>query len=170
MDFERRNFFRRKMAKPEANTHILPWLNSHDVLYEACNRCDICAKSCPEKIIVKGDGGYPTIDFHKGECTFCAKCASACPEPDIFIQTTSPPWNFIANLGEQCLAKRGVACQSCQDVCETRAIRFVHQLGSTAQAIINLDDCTGCGACVSLCPTKAITIVKQDNHNLEEVV
>jgi len=48
-------------------------------IVDRCTRCGACAAACPETIITAGDGGFPAVDFHRGECTFCGACADACP-------------------------------------------------------------------------------------------
>ncbi len=60
-----------------------------------CTRCGRCRDACEMKIIVNGDGGYPTVDFHIDECTFCYQCAEVCPEP-IFIPQTNTAWQAKA--------------------------------------------------------------------------
>ncbi|MEH6453029.1 MAG: ferredoxin-type protein NapF, partial [Psychromonas sp.] len=109
----------------------------------------------PEKIIIKGDGGFPNIDFSNGECTFCKKCVDACNE-DIFDLSSSAPWQKKAQINESCLANNNVYCRSCSESCEAQALTFQLGLSSTPQIDINL--CTGCGACVAPCPTQAILI------------
>ena len=62
------------------------------------------------------------------------------------------------SIGDACFAKHNVLCQSCADVCETRAIRFRPRLGQPPLPELILDNCTLCGDCVPICPASAIAI------------
>jgi ferredoxin-type protein NapF len=162
MDLQRRNFLRGKVGA-EKKPIRLPWLIEADKFTDLCTQCEKCVASCEENIIVKGDGGFPEIDFTQGECTFCAACANACPEPlfikhDPALTVKPPPWSYHATISEQCLTYSNVSCQSCQDSCEPSAIRFQYTIGAPPTPEINLDACTGCGACVAICPSQAIGI------------
>lgn len=158
MDVQRRNWLRGRFSSPPTALH-LPWLKSAASFYNDCTRCGECQRACPERIIVRGDGGFPEIDFENGECTFCARCTQACPEPLFEFDPGHPPWNYIASIGQSCLAYQGVSCQSCQDSCDVRAIKFSFQVGKTPQPRLNQEQCTGCGACVSVCPVFAISVL-----------
>ncbi|KPU83456.1 ferredoxin [Psychromonas sp. PRT-SC03] len=152
------NTAKRSLWRPKkkiSGEHLLPWLKSADVFFEKCTQCSDCLSVCPTKIIVKGDGGYPKIDFNLGECEFCAKCADICIQP-IFVDKTQPAWSKKAYINETCLATKSIYCRSCSDSCEAQALTF--QLGISALPIINNELCNGCGACVSPCPTYAIVI------------
>lgn len=143
--------------RPQAKGLPLPWALPWTQFSAGCSRCDGCIKACPEQIIVRGEGGFPTLDFTRGECTFCGQCVDACNEP-LFLLRTLSPWSLKAHIGSGCLAFGKVFCQSCQDACETRAIRFRPVVGGIPTPSIEPADCTGCGACVAGCPTQAITV------------
>ncbi|MBV7299418.1 ferredoxin-type protein NapF [Enterovibrio paralichthyis] len=151
----RRRFFLRSAAKERVQP--MPWIAGWQQFTSGCTRCGDCVRACEEKIIAVGDGGFPTVDFTKGECTFCYACAESCPE-GLFQPETSTPWQQHVAIGDACLAKKGVECRSCSDACEMGAIKFQLQLGKVAQPVITVSDCTGCGACVSPCPVNAIAI------------
>ncbi len=155
VDLSRRRLFSRKSA--EDVSPLLPWVKIADSFTDNCTRCGNCVAACETNIIVNGDGGFPTVDFSKGECTFCYQCAQACPEP-IFLQQTESPWQAKARINQNCLAEKNVECRSCSEMCDTMAIQFKLQLNKVAQPVINWDDCSGCGACVSVCPTAAIHV------------
>lgn len=152
-DANKRALFKRK--KKEVLHNLLPWINDAEKFIENCTQCAECITHCPEKIIVKGDGGFPNIDFTNGECTFCKKCVDACNE-DIFDLSSPEPWQKKALINDSCLANNNVYCRSCSESCETQALTFKVGLSATPQIDINL--CTGCGACVAPCPTQAILI------------
>lgn len=167
MDSARRNWLRGRFNHA---TDVVrpPWLLDLDNFTDTCTRCSNCISACPEHIIKAGDGGFPEIQFNHGECTFCERCADACPEHLFGEKRSEPPWDNKAVIGEKCLAMNQVSCQSCQDACEPRAIRFTPTLGRVAQPQINNDDCNSCGACVSVCPTNAITIQQPVMNTLEK--
>ena len=155
VDLTRRRLFSRKSA--EEVSSLLPWVAATDSFTDDCTRCGKCVEACETHIIVNGDGGFPTVDFSRGECTFCYQCAEVCPEP-IFLPKSESPWQAKAAIKESCLATQNVECRSCSDMCDPMAIEFKLQLNKVAQPVINLDGCNGCGACVSVCPTAAIHV------------
>lgn len=63
-----------------------------------------------------------------------------------------------ARVGDGCLARCGIVCQSCRDACPEGAIRFRPKLGRVAEPEVDLAACTGCGECVAPCPVAAIEI------------
>ena len=106
---------------------------------------------------MRGSGGYPEVDFRRGECTFCGECASACPEA-VLKNDVQPPWRLRLRVEDRCLAKRQVICQACADICDQQAISFPPQLRNVATPKVNIEDCNGCGACVSACPEDALVL------------
>ena len=135
-----------------------PWAQAG--FTDACSRCDDCLKACPTRILVRGMGGFPEVDFKRGECTFCGDCVSACPTPALDRVARAEgmaPWSVKAAVSDACLARNKVVCRTCGEACEPRAIRFRPALGGVSAPELNLDDCTGCGACVTACPVGAVT-------------
>nr|WP_284676629.1 ferredoxin-type protein NapF [Vibrio sinus] len=135
----------------------LPWLKKPAAFTDNCTQCGLCIENCPTNVIEQGSGGFPTIDFSSGECTFCYQCAEVCPEP-LFMPEQSTPWNVKAVIDQHCLAVQNIECRSCNDNCEPLAIQFTLQRSHAAIPAINTEQCTGCGACVNVCPTSSIRI------------
>lgn len=124
---------------------------------DACTSCGACVDACPENIVVAGSGGYPEIDFTRGECTFCGQCIDAC-EPQALQQNQPVTLDVNVTIGDHCLARKNVVCQACGDACEVQAIRFPPRLGAVATPVIDNESCTGCGACVAVCPENAVNV------------
>ena len=153
----RRNFLRGRVAAHRGEPRP-PWALAEGEFVNACTRCGDCARACPTRIIRQGDGGYPTVDFARGECTFCGECVAHCPTRALQRAPQQPPWPLRATIGERCLARQSVECRVCGEMCEFAAIRFVPQPGGIAAPQLDSERCTGCGACVAPCPTAAITV------------
>ena len=151
--WSRRAFIR---AKPNGAPPLRPpWAKSEQEFLSLCSRCDACAMVCPTRLIVRGDGGFPVVDFSRAECTFCHACVESCGQ-QAFQGAEQPPWRLSPLIREACLAKSNVVCRSCGDVCEHAAILFRPHMGRAAQPEIRLDMCTGCGACIGACPVRAL--------------
>ncbi|HEV7319019.1 MAG TPA: ferredoxin-type protein NapF [Ensifer sp.] len=123
---------------------------------EACTGCGACVERCPTGII-RLEGGFPIVDFARGECTFCGACAEACPEP-VFEAKDVRRFPHVAAVTDTCLARRHVACQSCGESCPEQAIRFRPVIGGPFLPEIDDARCSGCGACLSVCPVSAIAV------------
>ena len=143
-----------------------PWAYADSQFSGLCTRCGECLKACPEKILVKGQGGFPQVDFNRGECTFCQACLTACQEGALSADN-SPAWSVKAALEDSCLAYRGVACMTCAEQCEAEAIHFQPRIGGVPFPIIDMDTCTGCGACYKPCPSSSIRLRYTENFNPE---
>lgn len=144
--------------KPVAARRRPPWTG--DDFTDLCSRCGDCVRACPEQVLVPGDGGFPQVVFRGEGCTFCGECASACPEPVFDLAREAFQWK--ARVEGSCLALNGVHCQSCQDACEPRAIRFRPRLGRPPVPDVSEDACTGCFACAAVCPQDAIDLKQTD--------
>jgi len=153
------NLTRRALLKAEFNssqqTVRLPWVKSELEFIDKCSRCGDCMSVCPENILVKGDGGFPEVNFNKGECTFCTECVKSCTE-DLFLPLDDEPWLLKANITDDCLATKKVVCLVCGEQCEMEVISFTPKVGGVSEPILSIDECTGCGACAKPCPTNAI--------------
>lgn len=70
---------------------------------------------------------------------------------------STPETKPTACIGTGCLTLSGVMCESCADICDDQAIRFVRR-GAIKQPVLDADACSGCGECLSVCPANAISI------------
>ncbi|PJG59750.1 ferredoxin-type protein NapF [Aeromonas cavernicola] len=156
IDLARRGLLRGKIGATPPVVQ-LPWSVDWSAFVSGCTRCGDCLTACPEQIVVLGEGGYPTVDFLRGECTFCQQCATVCKAP-LFRPTTEAPWRYKAHIEASCLASAQVFCQRCQDSCEPRAIRFIPELGRVPTPTVDDQRCNGCGACVQDCPVGSIKV------------
>ncbi|PSW19595.1 ferredoxin-type protein NapF [Photobacterium sanctipauli] len=154
---------RRLLTRRRPVLQRMPWVVEEDTFVDKCTRCNKCINACETQIITKGDGGFPVVDFDRGECTFCYRCADICPEL-LFHPQAEQPWQQVAQINEGCLALSNIECRSCGDMCEMQAITFKLQPGGVAKPNLETDSCTGCGACISVCPTSAITMVTNNNE------
>ena len=151
-----------------------PWALAEAAFREACTGCGDCRRACPERILVRGRGELPEVDFQRGGCTFCGACVSACPSGALVLSGASGagaapqelprdlpqdrPWDLTAVIGEDCLSLAGVTCRICEERCSARAIRFRPQLGGRSAPRVEAAACTGCGDCLGACPAGAIEI------------
>lgn len=135
-----------------------PWAVQDDAFGSSCDRCGECLSACPEGILRRGRGGYPEVDFARGECTFCAACVEVCPTGALARDACRdrPPWELKAHVDGACLARRGVACRVCEEHCEARAIRFRLAPRGSLDPRVDPGLCTGCGGCYRSCPAEAI--------------
>lgn len=176
IDHSKRAFFRRPSVlkahvTKDANSNKLlpqrpPWALQEATFVDQCTRCHECISACEEDIILIGDGGFPEIDFNRGECTFCETCIKTCKPSALFKHNDShahqQPFYFTIKIDDACLAKQKTHCQSCKDVCDPGAITMPWPTSVGHGAIqtpkINMTDCTSCGACISTCPSQSISI------------
>ena len=120
-----------------------------------CERCDDCSKACPQQIIVRGDGGFPVLDFSRAGCTRCGECIQACQVDALSADVKASLGEWVVN--ESCLPSQKITCQSCKDACDLQAISFPYT-SSSPMPVIDVNNCTGCGECVAVCPVNAIAI------------
>jgi ferredoxin-type protein NapF len=134
-----------------------PWALGEEAFLAACTRCGDCVRACPQGILLE-DGGYPRIEFGKGECTFCGDCAAACQPGALRRAEGQVPWRLLPLIGDACLARQNVMCRSCGDACAALAIRFRPQVGGAALPEVIAERCSGCGGCVAPCPARAVVM------------
>lgn len=156
----RRNFLRAKF-RPLAPEPRPPWSLAEEEFLSLCNRCGECLVTCPTGILEKGDGGFPRVNFQRGECTFCGNCAQHCSTGAIRRDDARQvPWRLKAVIDDRCLAPRGIVCQVCSEQCPSHAVRFVPKPGLISVPVLDVSACRGCGACVATCPAQAISLTE----------
>jgi len=145
-----------------------PWSLPEQQFVARCTRCGHCIPACPQHILDTGRGGFPRVDFSRGECLFCGDCVRSCQAGALAGWSVSgdgpPPWSVRASIGGHCLARRGIECRSCADQCATAAIAFRLVAGGVAQPELQQESCNGCGACFRVCPAQAIVLGEADSE------
>ncbi|WP_444679200.1 ferredoxin-type protein NapF [Halomonas sp. E19] len=152
-----RRAFLRGHPRPEPALRP-PWARDEASFVRHCVQCGDCLKACEMQVLRAGDGGFPEVDFSRGECTFCRACVDACHAPAFDLSPDASPWQVVATIGDACLGRQGVYCKNCGEACETGAIHFVFNQRRMPEPIVESDACTGCGACVAHCPVQAVKI------------
>lgn len=160
----RRQFLRGRFKKDEFVLRP-PWSLPEAQFIEACTRCDECISICPEKVIQKGQGGFPEIVFKNSGCEFCEECLDVC-KPKALNKPTedAQPWIIKAEIKSSCIAYHGTICRTCGEACNDEAIHFKLEPGKVGEPILNLDNCTGCGFCIAMCPVDAVVISTQSSQ------
>lgn len=158
----RRQLFRGDTGSKHLPTRP-PWSVTETDFTDQCSRCGDCISQCPEQILIKGSGGFPEVDFKRGECTFCQECVSSCKAP-VFRDPQESPWSIKAVISDRCIAHKQVVCRSCVEQCDPEAISLKLKIGGVGTPEIKPEQCTGCGACVAVCPTQAILIQAPQNE------
>lgn len=140
-----------------------PWTFPEDAFIEQCQRAGACIAVCPERILEKGRGGFPQVNFARGGCAFCGACVEACTSGVYRKDGKGKPegsaWLLKAQVRQSCLAFSKVVCRTCGEHCPENAIRFPPVFGGVARPEVNLAQCTGCGVCFAPCPNEAIELV-----------
>ena len=158
MDFDRRRFLRAEFGRGALPLYP-PWAGRRQEFERRCTQCRDCINLCPENILRIAESGFPVVDFNAGECTFCGECAAGCRELALDPGLNRTAWTYRARVGENCLARRHVLCDSCRDGCPESAISMRPAVGGPATPSIDEHRCSGCGACVRSCPAGAIQML-----------
>lgn len=134
-----------------------PWASGSKTFKKLCVGCGKCAAACKENLIIIEVNGLPVINFANGSCTFCGDCARSCSHGALHFSDEQPPWYLNVSINENCLTKRKVLCQLCQEQCGQRAIVFSNGGQNEHYPEILSEKCNGCGACSTRCPTDALS-------------
>lgn len=125
-------------------------------LISKCIRCDRCRSICPTSAITLAkvsdgllESRTPTLNFHKGYCTFCNKCVEVCPTKALksFDRDTVKLGKAVVQK-DICIAWKTGACTVCKEKCPYDAIK----LDSSNRPIVDAGKCNGCGVCEYECP------------------
>ncbi|GHB13440.1 ferredoxin-type protein NapF [Modicisalibacter luteus] len=135
-----------------------PWAEREPHFLDRCTQCGDCLSACETGTLIKGGGGYPEVDFSRGECTFCTACVQACDAGAFSDPEQDAPWSYVATISQACLGMTGIYCRSCGESCEVGAIRFSFNQYRVPEPTVEVDACTGCGACVEGCPAQAVKV------------
>lgn len=170
-------YLNRSAFRPQVGSNVIhpPWAMQASKFVEICKRCDKCIERCPQEILIRGDGGFPEVDFKRGQCTFCLECVDACqtkaydyfktlPPHDICVEP-KPPWDLTVTVKNNCLSINAIVCRTCGENCDEHAIQFRSQPSGASTPQIDGDKCTGCGQCVYVCPENAISISNRNSHS-----
>lgn len=137
-----------------------PWSVTESLFFDSCTRCNACIDVCPSNIIQRGSGGFPEVNFQRGECDFCGECAQSCQSGALhYSEAMAPWWNVVTIDTQRCLPEQGVMCLTCSEQCDVEAIQFKPTLGGISSPQLDTSLCTGCGACIAPCPGKAVEMI-----------
>lgn len=147
----------RQHEVPPKKSLTPPWAATPETFASLCSGCGECAAACEKNLIIIKEDGLPQMDFSNGFCNFCGDCARTCPAGALHYSDEIPPWHLHVSINDNCLMRKNVLCQICQEQCEQEAIVF-SQVGEDIQVPeILTDQCSGCGACSAKCPTGAVS-------------
>jgi ferredoxin-type protein NapF len=167
VSISRRGFLRGR-ARPPRPALRPPWARAEADFLARCTRCEACIEACPTGILIRAEGGYPAVDFGRGECTFCADCVARCAPAALWrAGPAQPAWSLRAQVGAACLARHGIECRVCGEACPIGAIHFRPRAGGVAEPELDAAACSGCGACQAPCPAAAIEVARPAAPALE---
>ncbi len=136
-----------------------PWALDEYRFTNACDQCGRCLDVCPTQVLQRGRGGFPVVDFSRGECLFCEDCVGVCKTEALSKLDGEPPWMLKATIDDDtCIAFQNTECRGCLDPCGAGAIRTLLRPGGIAVPWIDVARCTGCGACYPVCPVRAVSV------------
>jgi MauM/NapG family ferredoxin protein len=135
----------------------------HRVVGEECNRCAMCAGTCPMDTI-EPERGYQS---DPGECTVCLDCLVSCPRSGIeFNWHWQPVWREYdperrVMLTAMLSSAVGVALLNTSDRASVRDPYLVRPPGALDTNMTEdsfLSRCIRCGACIKVCPTGGLQL------------
>ena len=117
----------------------------------SCVGCGICAEKCPAKAVEIVSGkAVVSID----SCIGCGVCQHVCPLPDPAITVSGVAEQILVTPSEprnEAEAEEAKEEQPKQDDRQAEPSKTI--------AVIDTDQCFGCGLCAEDCPLSAITMV-----------
>ena len=136
---------------------------------EKCNGCGVCVAGCPRNVIrllpvghavhrtcSAMEGGKVVRDHCSAGCLGCGKCERSCRFGALKMRD-SLPWI------DQTIC---VHCMRCADECPTGALKANNALRK--HALIDFDECNGCGDCKKACQFSAIQGEQDKYHDVIE--
>src|SRR6056297_267413 len=116
---------RRDSATPSVALALPPpWSAPDQEFHDLCNSCGACVAACAKQLVQLEDNGLPVMDFSQGFCHFCGDCARSCPSGALCFSDEPPHGHLHVAIQENCLMRKNVLCQLCQEQCEQEAIVF----------------------------------------------
>lgn len=137
-----------------------PWAIAEWAFRSRCDGCRACVDACREGVLGLGRDGLPEVDFRFGGCDFCGACATACDRGALRrdLAAKTPAFRFVLTISDSCLALAGEPCRTCEEFCDSYAIRFRPRDDGAAVPMVLAANCNGCGACVGPCPVGCIHV------------
>lgn len=135
-----------------------PWSATAHEFRDRCNGCGECVAACAKNLILLQEGGLPFMDFSRGFCHFCGDCARACSSGALCFSDVPPHRCLDVSINNNCLTRKKVLCQLCQEQCEQKAIVFSRAGQGNLFPRVLPEQCNGCGACIAGCPVQAISL------------
>ena len=142
------------------------------VVGEQCNRCAMCADTCPMDTI-EPQRGY---ESDPGECTVCLDCLSACPRSGIgFLLRWGPTWRpydpsrrqVLTALGSSAAGVALINTSARAGNPDPHLIRPPGALDAEFDEGLFLSRCIRCGACIKVCPTGGLQPSGLDANGLK---
>ncbi len=156
--------------KEQSKAEIFPpWASCPETFGTLCSGCGECVAACEKKLIFIEEDGLPVMDFSNGFCTFCGDCARSCPSGALNYSDDEPPWHLQVSINDNCLMRKNVLCQICQEQCDQGALIFTQVEENVQSPEILNNQCNGCGACFARCPADAISFQQIDARQSEAV-
>ncbi|MDI6689247.1 MAG: RnfABCDGE type electron transport complex subunit B [Actinomycetota bacterium] len=118
-----------------------------------------CVEACPFDALSLDGNSMPQVDVDK--CTGCGLCAKTCPRDIISLVPKDVPVIVFCNSKDKPRIKRNICtvscigCKACEKVCEVDAVVVQNNL-----AVVNYEECNGCGKCVEKCPRGCLNFLK----------
>lgn len=147
-----------KTMKKFRDIILPPGAVSENRMFNKCLNCNLCVENCPNKILTKANGNFPTvhIDYTKGEgfCKYdCNECSKVCPSGAIKKITLEEKQKTRIGMAS-ILSDKCQKCGVCAYECPAGAI----SKQADGSISINGLKCIGCGKCKKACSFNAIEV------------